>query len=67
MPGTVDTEVSKDYPPPKIAPAEVAQATLQAVTDGVEEIYPGEQATQVAAQLLKDSKAVEQQMAVMLP
>ena len=67
MPGTVDTKASKDYPPPKISPAEVAKAALQAVIDGVEEVYPGEQATDTAAQLLKDPKAVEKQFAQMLP
>lgn len=46
MPGTVDTKASKDYPPPKVSPAEVAKAALQAVIDGVEEVYPGEQATE---------------------
>ncbi len=67
MPGTVDTEMSKDYPPPKVSPVEVARATLQAVIDGVEEVYPGEQATETAAQLLQDPKAVEKSMATLLP
>lgn len=67
MPGTVDTGMSKDYPPPKVAPEEVAKAALQAVVDGIEEVYPGEQATSMAAQLLSDPKAVEKYMATMLP
>lgn len=67
MPGTVDTEMSKNYPPPKVSPVEVARATLQAVIDGVEEVYPGEQATETAAQLLQDPKAVENSMATLLP
>lgn len=67
LPGTVDTEMSKDYPPPKVSPAEVAKASLQAVSDGSEEVYPGEQATQMAAQLASDPKAVEKQFAQMLP
>jgi NAD(P)-dependent dehydrogenase (short-subunit alcohol dehydrogenase family) len=67
MPGTVDTHMSKDYPPPKVSPTEVAISALQAVVDGVEEIYPGEQATDLAAQLRHDPKAVEKQLAQMLP
>jgi len=67
MPGTVDTEMSKNYPPPKVSPAEVAKASLQAVIDGSEEVYPGEQATQMAAQLTNNPKAVEKQFAQMLP
>lgn len=67
MPGTVDTEMSKDYPPPKVSPTEVAEATLQAVIDEVEEVYPGEQATQLAAQLLQDPKAAEKSIAILLP
>ncbi|MBW4540052.1 MAG: SDR family oxidoreductase [Myxacorys chilensis ATA2-1-KO14] len=67
MPGTVDTEVSKNFPPPKVSPEVVAQEALQAVIDGVEDIYPGEQAKEMAAQLLGDPKALEKAMAMMLP
>jgi len=66
MPGTVDTEKSKYYPPPKVSPVEVAKAALQAVIDGVEDVYPGEQARELVEQLSKDPKAVEKQMAAML-
>lgn len=67
MPGTVDTKMSKDYPPPKVSPTEVATSALQAVIDGLEEVYPGEQATEMAVQLRRDPKAVEKQLAQMLP
>ncbi|MBW4659173.1 MAG: SDR family oxidoreductase [Drouetiella hepatica Uher 2000/2452] len=67
MPGTVDTAVSQDFPPPKVAPEVVAQEALQAVIDQVEDVYPGEQAKEMAAQLLKDPKALEKAMAMMLP
>lgn len=67
MPATVDTEMSKDYPPPKVAPIEVVKEALQAVVDGVEDVYPGEQAKQLAAQLLSDPKAIEKVLAQMLP
>jgi short-subunit dehydrogenase len=67
LPGTVDTKMGKNNPPPKVAPAEVARVALQAVIDGTEEVYPGEQATEMAAQMLKDPKAIEKWMATMLP
>jgi NAD(P)-dependent dehydrogenase (short-subunit alcohol dehydrogenase family) len=67
MPGTVDTEASRHFPPPKVAPEFVAQTALQAVIDEVEDVYPGEQAQQMAAQLLQDPKALEKAMAGMLP
>ncbi len=50
-----------------MAPEVVAQAALQAVIDEVEDVYPGEQAKEMAAQLLLDPKAVEKWMATMLP
>jgi short-subunit dehydrogenase len=67
MPGTVDTELAKEWPNPKVVPAEVASSALQAVIDGVEDVYPGEQAIQVSAQLLTDPKGVEKYMAGFLP
>ncbi|MBD2000869.1 SDR family oxidoreductase [Leptolyngbya sp. FACHB-541] len=66
MPGTVDTRMSKDFPPPKVAPEEVVRAALQAVIDEVEDVYPGEQVQEMQAQLLQDPKAVEKWMAGIL-
>jgi short-subunit dehydrogenase len=67
MPGTVDTELAKEWPNPKVAPAEVAREALQALIDNQEDVYPGEQAKQVSAQLLSDPKGVENYMATFLP
>lgn len=67
MPGTVNTELAKDWPNPKVEPAEVVRATLQAVVDEEEEVYPGEQASQISAQLLVDPKGVEKYLAGFLP
>ncbi len=67
MPGTVDTGLAKDWPDPKVAPAAVARETLQAVMANQEDVYPGEQAKQVSAQLLVDPKGVEKYMATFLP
>ncbi|MDZ7958783.1 MAG: SDR family oxidoreductase [Aulosira sp. DedQUE10] len=67
LPGTVDTDFAKYYPPPKVAPAEVVRVALEAVINEVEDVYPGEQATYLAAELLKDPKGLEKQLAGMLP
>ncbi|MBW4483813.1 MAG: SDR family oxidoreductase [Tildeniella torsiva UHER 1998/13D] len=67
MPATVDTKGSQDFPPPKVAPETVVQAALQAVVDGTEDVYPGDQAQAIAAQLLSDPKGLEKAMAAMLP
>jgi NAD(P)-dependent dehydrogenase (short-subunit alcohol dehydrogenase family) len=66
MPGTVDTGMSKDFPPPKVAPETVVREALQAVVDEVEDVYPGEQAQEMQAQLLRDPKALEKWMAGIL-
>jgi short-subunit dehydrogenase len=67
MPGTVDTPFAKNYPAPKISPEVVAQESLQAVIDEVEDVYPGEQAVEISSQLLKDPKGVEKYVAKLLP
>ncbi|HIK08987.1 MAG TPA: SDR family oxidoreductase [Oscillatoriaceae cyanobacterium M33_DOE_052] len=67
MPGTIDTKFAVLYPDPKVSPEEVVRATLQAIVDEEEDIYPGEQAAYVSGALLQDPKAVEKQLAGMLP
>ena len=66
-PGTVDTEMTRLSPGPKMAPEAVATAALDAVEAEAEEIYPGDMAAGVAADLDLDRKAVEQRFAAMLP
>jgi peptide/nickel transport system ATP-binding protein len=67
MPGAVDTDMSRDFPPPKMPPEEVAAAALAALEQGVEEIHPGDMATGVAQGLAADPKGVEKQFAGYLP
>jgi NAD(P)-dependent dehydrogenase (short-subunit alcohol dehydrogenase family) len=67
LPATIDIGMGKSYPNPKVSPEEVVSDALQAVVDGTEEVYPGEQAKQMAAQLLRDPKALEKAVAMMLP
>ena len=67
MPGAVDTDMSRDFPPPKMPPGEVAAAAFAALEQGVEDVYPGDMASGVAQGLAGDPKAVEKQFAGYLP
>src|SRR5215212_1261337 len=59
LPGFVDTAMAEGVTAPKIQPSEVVRATLDALLTNQDEVYPGEQASQIAAWLLQDPKAVE--------
>jgi len=63
MPGVMDTDMERDYPPPKLDPQIVADAALDAIESGEEEIYPGDMAGGIAAGLSQDAKAVERDLA----
>lgn len=67
MPGAVDTDMTRDLPPPKMAPVDVVRAALDAVEAGTEDVYPGDMAGGVAKGLAADPKAVEKQFAAYLP
>lgn len=44
LPGAIDTDMSRDFPPPKMAPRDVADAALDALEAGEWECYPGDMA-----------------------
>ena len=67
LPGAVDTDMSRDFPPPKLPPAEVAEQTLDALEAGEEELHPGDMATGVSQGLNANTKAVEKEFAQYLP
>jgi len=67
MPGAVDTEMERNFPPPKLPPADAARAALDAVESGLEEVYPGDMATGMSQGLAADPKAVEKDLAKYLP
>lgn len=52
--GPVDDEWHQAVPPPKVAPARIAKAVVQVLEQGLEEIYVGDVAEDVAARWLKD-------------
>jgi len=67
MPGAVDTDMSRDFPPPKMPAIEVATVMLDGVEQGLEEIYPGEMADGMKQGLAADPKAVEKELSGYLP
>ncbi|MCC5605889.1 SDR family oxidoreductase [Nostoc sp. CHAB 5834] len=67
LPGAIDIGMGKSFPDPKVPPEEVVRDVLQAVIDGIEEVYPGEQAKQLNEQLMQDPKGVEKFIATFLP
>ena len=67
MPGAVDTDMSKDFPPPKMDPADVAKGVMEAIEADTEEVYLGDVARSVAQDLATDPKKVEKEFAAYLP
>jgi NAD(P)-dependent dehydrogenase (short-subunit alcohol dehydrogenase family) len=61
LPGAVDTDMSRDLQGPKMAPSAVADAVIDGLKVGLEEIYPGEMAAGVAFGLAIDPKTIERQ------
>lgn len=67
FPSTVDTPASADSPPPKLRPAQVAQAVVQQIVDGTEDIYPGRFAADLYAGWRESHKVVERELGMALP
>lgn len=65
--GPVDTAISAHRPPPKAPPSEITEATLKAIEEEAEELYPDGVARDVHAQLMKDPKGLERRFAAQLP
>lgn len=66
-PGPVDTDMAEPFDMPKAPPAQIAEAVLSAVSNGVDDVYPDEMATDLRAQMIHDPAAVEKQIGQMLP
>ena len=67
LPGAVETRMTEGVPVPKIKPAEVVAAALDAVASGTEEVYPSQMAQGWLAQHRADPKALEKELAAYLP
>jgi len=64
MPGSIDTDMARDFEGPKDKPVDVVDAVLQAIEDGIEDVYPGEMAQAVYQGHRQDAKAIEKEFAV---
>jgi NAD(P)-dependent dehydrogenase (short-subunit alcohol dehydrogenase family) len=67
FPGPVDTAMAEGVPMDKIAPIAVAQATIRAIAEQIEEVYPDPTSQHVFAHLQSPLKEVEREFAGMLP
>lgn len=67
FPGPVDTDMAEAVPMDKIAPSEVANLILQAVEQGIEDVYPDPVSQGVFSEIHALLKAVEKQFAGWLP
>ncbi len=64
FPGPVDDEWNQLLPPPKLAPAALADAVVKALRDGVEDIFPGDIAREWHARWREDPKVLERELAM---
>ena len=63
LPSAIDTDMARNFPPPKLSPAEVVQAVLAALADGTDEVYVGREAQAISDALAIDRRAVQARMA----
>ncbi|MDB5859690.1 MAG: short-chain alcohol dehydrogenase [Ramlibacter sp.] len=63
FPGPIDDEWNQNVPPPKVAPAALASAIVKGLTEGVEDLYPGDVAQEWLARWRDNPKALERELA----
>ena len=61
--GPLETEWFQTVPPPKVAPAALARAVIDALTTGLEDMFVGDVAQDVRARLAVNPKALERELA----
>lgn len=59
--GPLDTEWYQTVPPPKVAPGQLAEAVVDGLRRGLEEIYVGDAARDIHARLAANPKALERE------
>jgi NAD(P)-dependent dehydrogenase (short-subunit alcohol dehydrogenase family) len=64
-PGAVDTDMIRDFEMAKTAPSVIAQATLDGIEAGAEDVFPDAMSQQLYEAWRADHKAVEHQFATM--
>lgn len=60
--GPLETEWYQAVPPPKVAPSQVAAATIDALKRGLEDVYVGDIAQDVRSRLAVNPKAIEREL-----
>jgi NAD(P)-dependent dehydrogenase (short-subunit alcohol dehydrogenase family)/uncharacterized OB-fold protein len=60
--GPLETEWYQTLPPPKVAPAALAKAVIEALRQGLEEVYVGDVAQDIRARLEVNPKALEREL-----
>ena len=61
--GPLETDWFQTVPPPKVTPRALAEAVLDALKNGLEEVFVGDVATQMRARLAVNPKALERELA----
>jgi NAD(P)-dependent dehydrogenase (short-subunit alcohol dehydrogenase family) len=62
FPGPVEDEWNQLLPPPKLLPANLANAIVRALQEGVEDVYPGDVAQEWLARWRDNPKALEREL-----
>jgi NAD(P)-dependent dehydrogenase (short-subunit alcohol dehydrogenase family)/uncharacterized OB-fold protein len=62
FPGPIEDEWNQLLPPPKVAPAALANAVVKALQDGIEDVYPGDVAQEWLARWRDNPKALEKEL-----
>jgi NAD(P)-dependent dehydrogenase (short-subunit alcohol dehydrogenase family)/uncharacterized OB-fold protein len=62
FPGPVDDEWNQLLPPPKLAPAALANAIVAALRDGIEDVFPGDVAQEWLERWRDNPKALEREL-----
>jgi NAD(P)-dependent dehydrogenase (short-subunit alcohol dehydrogenase family) len=63
FPGPIDDEWNQNLPPPKLAPQALASAIVNALKEGIEDVYPGEVAQEWLERWRDNPKVLERELA----
>ncbi|MCA0240786.1 MAG: SDR family NAD(P)-dependent oxidoreductase [Proteobacteria bacterium] len=63
FPGPIDDDWNQNLPPPKLAPEALAKAIVQALRDGVEDVYPGDVAQEWLERWRDDPRVLQRELA----
>jgi NAD(P)-dependent dehydrogenase (short-subunit alcohol dehydrogenase family)/uncharacterized OB-fold protein len=63
FPGPIDDEWNQNLPPPKLAPQALASAVVNALKEGIEDVYPGEVAQEWLERWRDNPKVLERELA----